>query len=135
MGSLFWPCLVVGVSIAVAGCATDTPDEPETDVDGGAPAELSSDAGPPADTWQSFAGEFTSTYCVGCHDEPARDYRLLDHVARDAVSIRCGVSSTALPDCGAWPPPRQFPIGNGLQPTDEERDRFVRWIDDGMLAE
>jgi hypothetical protein len=93
------------------------------------------DSGAPAgDTWVSFAQGFTQTYCVGCHDAndaTGRDYRMYALVFRDRAEIRCGVATARPADCMGFPPPRQFPIGNGAKPTDPERDRLVSWIEAG----
>lgn len=91
------------------------------------------DAGPPSgDTWASFAEAFFATYCTECHDATPRDYRTIDGVRTDAATIACGVTATARAGCGSFPPPRQFPIGTGPRPTDDERARLVAWIDAGM---
>jgi hypothetical protein len=34
--------------------------------------------------------------------------------------------------CGATPAPKQFPIGTGPKPTDDERSAIVAWIDAGL---
>src|SRR5688500_9556653 len=46
------------------------------------------DAGPPADTWGTFAMGFFATYCTECHGGAARDYTTMTHVMRDADRIR-----------------------------------------------
>lgn len=130
----FLSLAAAAISLA-AGCTPAAGDDAGSPAESGDAGASFADAGPLADTWHSFAADFMSTYCVSCHDDAATDYRLLEHVSRDAAPIRCGVSATALEGCGSWPPPRQFPVGSGPQPTDEERDRLVRWIDDGMLSE
>lgn len=101
--------------------------------DGGSPvdASVATDAGG-ADTWETFAMGFFSSYCVECHSGGSRDYTAIDHVSRDAAEIRCGVATTALSGCGSFPPPRQFPVGTGAKPSDEERERLVAWIDAGL---
>ncbi|MCB9594796.1 MAG: hypothetical protein H6719_18895 [Sandaracinaceae bacterium] len=90
-----------------------------------------SDAGPPADTWTAFANDFMQTYCVECHATSPKDFELLSEVRANAATIRCGVSDVALSDCGSGPPPRQFPIGSGPFPSDEDRARLVAWLDAG----
>jgi hypothetical protein len=89
------------------------------------------------DTWQSWAQGFFATYCVPCHGAGApggRDYRVQANVVRDAAEIRCGVAVTQDPswNCDpAFPPPKQFPIGNGPKPSDADRGRLVAWITAG----
>jgi hypothetical protein len=85
------------------------------------------------DTWSTFAQTFFDSYCVECHgaDSATRDYTLLDQVIRDADEIRCGVAVDKIDGCPDFPPPQQFPIGNGAMPSDEERDRLVAWIEAG----
>jgi hypothetical protein len=94
---------------------------------------------PGSDTWRSFASGFMARYCVSCHNDDGsgdvwRNYRLLAAVVRDSVPIACGVArSTAVRErrgCTSTAPrARQFPIGDGPRPTDDERDRLLRWID------
>ena len=143
------------IAIAVCGCGDDA-SRPSSDaggvldaggadaarlVDAGtAPLDAGSadDSGGPgsdaaaADTWASFAEGFFVTYCVECHSGGTRDYRTTGDVTRDADTIRCGVSPDALSGCGSFPPPRQFPVGTGPRPSDEERRRLVAWIDAGL---
>lgn len=97
-------------------------------------ADLTDDTGPVAvgDTWDTFGAGFFDAYCVACHDASPRDFRSPEDVAANADAIRCGVATTALDGCGDWPPPEQFPVGTGPQPTDDERDRIVAWIDAGQ---
>jgi len=52
-------------------------------------------------------------------------------VTRDKAEIRCGVGTTVYAGCASFPPPRQFPIGNGAKPSDAERERLVAWIEAG----
>ncbi len=84
------------------------------------------------DTWDNFAADFFATYCVACHSESPKNFNKYAQVVDNADTIRCGVASTTLADCGAWPPAQQFPVGSGPFPSDEERDRIVAWIDAGM---
>tara|TARA_R110002096_G_scaffold436100_2_gene667794 strand:+ start:46081 stop:46542 length:462 start_codon:yes stop_codon:yes gene_type:complete len=83
------------------------------------------------DTWTSFASGFFEAYCSECHGpgDALRDYSLLPMVESEAAKIRCGVSADSLAGCSI--PARQFPIGSGPKPTDEERLRLVQWIEDG----
>jgi len=91
-----------------------------------------------ADTWDSFAKGFFATYCVACHDDDkkgaaTRDYHLMANVVREKAAIACGVGTQAdwtRRGCTA-PPAKQFPVGSGPKPSDEERSRLVRWIDSG----
>ncbi len=90
--------------------------------------------GAAADTWNSYAMGFFDTYCVECHtagDPEGRDYTLYAEVVEEAAAIRCGVTPAALPECTGFPPPAQFPVGNGPMPGDDERQRIVDWIDAG----
>jgi hypothetical protein len=142
-------CSIVGLS---AGCGSETsvPDASQgTDTrpsDAIAPlADASADAGAsedaaaddaaaPRDTWATFARDFTATYCVPCHGagNMQRDYTLYMDVYRDRAEIRCGVAPAPAPSgCNGFPPPEQFPVGNGAKPSSVERARFVAWIDDG----
>ncbi len=94
--------------------------------------DASSDAGGD-DTWESYAADWMRRFCVECHAGGRRDYTTPADVMRDAARIRCGVSpDRPLDGCGASPRARQFPIGDGPFPTDDERRRLVAWIDAGM---
>jgi hypothetical protein len=96
---------------------------------------------PSADTWASFGMGFMVKYCASCHNDDnagvaTRNYRMLAAVMREKVEIACGTAKSAADrtarGCGATSPrARQFPVGNGAKPTDEERDRLLRWIDAG----
>ena len=91
--------------------------------------------GAAGDTWNSFAMGFMAAYCVECHtagDPQGRDYTLYAEVVEEAGTIRCGVTPVALPDCTGFPPPGQFPVGNGAMPSESERQRLVDWIDAGL---
>jgi hypothetical protein len=93
---------------------------------------------PPADTWENYAKGFAETFCVSCHNDDragdaTRDYHMLAVVVREKVDIACGTAKSAAAratlNCpGGAPVARQFPPGNGAKPTDEQRDRFLRWI-------
>jgi hypothetical protein len=85
------------------------------------------------DTWTSYVQGFAMHYCVQCHgaNDAARDYRSYDQFKRDDVEIRCGLAPTQLSGCTGFPPPAQFPIGNGPKPSDAERTRVVSWIEAG----
>ena len=114
-------------SIEDAGSDTGTLEDAGEEVD----APMTTDAGAPGDTWSSFAEAFMQTYCVRCHMSSPRDFRLLADVRANTVRARCGVSASSLSDCGSGPPPRQFPVGSGPFPSDDERTRFVAWLDAG----
>ena len=96
----------------------------------------------PKDTWTGFARDFMARYCVPCHNDDMagdlwRNYRLLSAVSAERTVIGCGLAkSTAVRDLRACPssapPARQFPVGDGPNPTDAERDRMLRWIDGDM---
>lgn len=90
-----------------------------------------------ADTYANFADGFFTKYCVSCHGptttDQARDYSSMTDITRDHAEIACGVATTALSGCSAYPvSPGQFPIGTGPKPTNTERDRLVAWIQAGM---
>jgi hypothetical protein len=96
--------------------------------------------GDPAETWESFAAGFFTSYCVSCHNEDmtgtaTRDYTSLDAVTGEADKIACGVATAALYaelSCSGSPMAFQFPVGSGAKPSDEERERLVAWIEAGM---
>ncbi len=117
--------------------AGETPDTgaPDTGaLDAGATPDAGTvDSGVPADTWESFARDFTDTYCVACHGagNQMRDYTGYADLFRDRDRVRCGVSPTRAAGCGRSPAPRQFPVGNGPKPSDPERSRLVEWIEAG----
>lgn len=103
------------------------------DAGGDAGGDAGQDAGPTEDTWESFAMEWFATYCTECHSGGRRNYTTIDEVIRDADRIRCGVTPSSLPECGAGTPrPNQFPIGDGPFPEADTRQRIVDWIDDGL---
>ncbi len=87
----------------------------------------------PATTWTNFSANFFSTYCFACHGpgDSLRDYSQLAAVRAEQGKIRCGVSPEAIQGCSISS--KQFPIGNGLKPSDEERAQLVRWLDDGTV--
>ena len=78
-------------------------------------------------------------YCASCHNDDnagdaARNYRMLAAVMREKVDIACGVAKSNVDrtarNCPAGAPrANQFPVGNGPKPTNDERDRLLRWID------
>ncbi len=83
------------------------------------------------DRWSTFAADFIEVYCHECHGpgDSLRDYSLLTTVTSERDKIRCGVSPSALSGCTISA--RQFPVGSGPKPTDEDRMRLVEWIDRG----
>jgi len=105
---------------------------PPADAGPGAQDSGAPDAGPSADTWASWAGDFFATYCTRCHSGGTRDYRTIDDVRRDQATIACGVSAVAEAGCGSFPPPRQFPVGSGPFPEDAERGRLIDWLRAGL---
>lgn len=117
-------CGLVLILMSLASCGDDA-------------SMSSADAGPvdavPPPTWTNFASGFMETYCHACHGpgDALRDYSQLSMVRAEMDKIRCGVSPTALPGCTI--PARQFPVGNGPKPSDDERNALVQWIDDGAL--
>lgn len=92
-------------------------------------AEVDASAG---ETWATFAQGFFATYCSECHSAAPRNYTTITDIQRDAISIRCGVSDVRLDGCAPSPSPRLFPVGPGARPSDEERQRLVAWIADGL---
>jgi hypothetical protein len=92
------------------------------------------------DTWSNFAAGFFQTYCVTCHSPTGsdatggKDFTQFASVGANAPVIRCGVSVAQDPSwmCASFPPPKQFPIGTGPHPTDNERNRLVSWITAGL---
>jgi hypothetical protein len=94
------------------------------------------------DTWSNFAADFFATYCVECHNEDntgvaTRDYTMLSAVMGESGPIACGVATQATrPDLGCEagdPQAEQFPnAAIGIEPTAEERERLVAWIEAGM---
>lgn len=126
---------------AVADVGTDTPVTDDAGNDSGAP-DVGTDGGPdsgpdsgPADTYETFGMAFMTSYCVECHEagSSVRDYSTIDNIRRDMVGIRCGVTAEPLDDCSGFPPPRQFPVGSGPMPSDDERGRLVAWVEAGLL--
>lgn len=104
---------------------------PSTDA-GSADSGSMEDAGPPPDTWETFAADWFATYCNECHDGASRDYTTLTHVRRDMDRIRCGVSPTTADGCGGSPAAGQFPVGPGPYPDDASRERLVAWLEAGL---
>ncbi len=93
-----------------------------------------------ADTWDSFASDFVQSYCISCHSPggsaASHDYGALAGVQPDAAAMACGLTKSTedwtARGCSGSPVARQFPAGNGDEPSDEERDRMIAWIDAGM---
>ena len=109
-----------GDAVALEEADADFDEEPSEADAADATVEAEPDAAPPGDTWDTWAAEFFATYCTGCHSGGTRDYRTID------------VGPEPGEGCGAWPPPRQFPVGNGPKPEDDERARLVAWIEAGL---
>ena len=121
--NLFIPILCCFV--VLCACSSDSDNSAEPDAAG----EVIDAA--VSDTWDSFASAFFQVYCHECHGpgDSQRDYSLLETIRSEESKIRCGVSAVAIGGCTI--PARQFPIGSGATPTDEERRRLVQWIEDG----
>jgi uncharacterized membrane protein len=117
--------LIFSSLLIVSACSSDSENEVAPD------AQVASADAAAADTWESFALGFVTTYCHECHGpgDSLRDYSLLETVRGEEDKIRCGVSTVSLQNCTISP--RQFPIGNGAMPTDAERLRLVQWIEAG----
>lgn len=91
---------------------------------------------PPGDTWANYAEGFLTTYCTSCHSPSgmaSADFNQYEVVFDEQSTIRCGTSDVQLDDCPVREPygPR-FPVGSGPFPEDEDRARFVAWIDAGL---
>lgn len=96
---------------------------------------------PAGDTWENYASGFMSQFCVSCHNddnagEASRDYHQLSNVMGESAEIACGLSKSeedwSARGCTGFPPARQFPVGDGDKPSDEDRDRLIAWIDAGL---
>jgi hypothetical protein len=92
------------------------------------------------DTWESFAEGFFVRYfrLLPQRDNAgvaARDFHVRPCVEAESAEIACGVSKSTQDwralGCSGLPPARQFPVGNGPEPSDAERDRLVAWINVG----
>lgn len=116
--------------LAVLGASGCGSDDPNVAADAAVVLEIDAQV---ADTWTSFASGFIETYCHDCHGpgDALRDYSLLSSVQDERAKIRCGVSPDSLEGCSISA--RQFPIGSGPKPEDDERRRLVQWIDNGAL--
>lgn len=82
-------------------------------------------------TWFGGVRQFMADYCVACHSSGDKDFRSYDSAVAKRAPIRCGVAPSTQPGCGAWPPPNQFPVGDGPKPSDSERQMIVDWVDAG----
>ena len=106
-----------------------------TTTDSGGSSSGAGSTGGAGATWNGFAADFFETYCGECHwegDAAGRDYSTLAGVMAESVKIRCGVTPTALADCGAGPSPNQVPVGGGPKPSDADRNALVAWIEAGL---
>ena len=116
---------LLGLAVVSLACSSDAGGS--TDPDANVPTI---DAAA-VDTWDSYASGFFEAYCSECHGpgDALRDYSLLESVQGEESKIRCGVSPESITGCSI--PARQFPIGSGAMPSDEERTRLVQWLNDG----
>jgi len=126
MHSTFTRWFAISSLLLSLGACDDEPVELTDDSD----EEPQTDA---PDSWDNFADAFMQSYCVECHSTSPKDFSQLADMKAFAETVRCGVASTTADGCSGWPPARQFPVGNGAMPSDEERDRLTAWIDAGML--
>lgn len=94
---------------------------------------MSGDMTMDSDTWDNYAKDFVDTYCVSCHPSILTpiDFTTYEGVVAYGDKSRCGVAPTMLDGCTGDPAPSQFPAG-APYPTDDERLRFVAWIEAGM---
>lgn len=127
--------LAVALASFVVACSSSSQPAPSSTPDAGGGPTAADDASR-SDTWASYASGFVTTYCVPCHDAKdttGRDYTAEPNVLKDKLEIRCGVATTQDPSwgCASFPPPAQFPIGDGPKPSAAERARFVAWITAG----
>jgi hypothetical protein len=85
-------------------------------------------------TYANFAQPFFTKYCVSCHPSASstRDFTMYSVIKTSSHDIACGVSPTPLSGCSGNPAPGQFPIGAGPFPTDDERNKLVLWIQNGL---
>jgi hypothetical protein len=95
---------------------------------------------PDTDTWDNWALNFFTTYCVECHaanNPKGLNFGVQSIVAANKDTIRCGVCVSQDPawGCPASPPAKQFPIsdstGSNPKPSDADRNRVVAWIEAG----
>lgn len=129
---------LVAAAAVLAACSSSSGTTTPATADSGTPPP--GDAASGGDTWASFGQGFFATYCVECHGagNAKRDYTTLANVTRDKNEVRCGVAATQDPSwsCGAFPPPKQFPIsdaaGTNPKPSDADRARAVAWITAGL---
>lgn len=147
------PILLFSSLVLAVACSSSSSSPPSDKTDSGSATNDTGSTGNPdgstdttlpdgsttADTWDNFAHDFITKYCIECHnatDKTGRDFTVRATVAANASAIRCGVAATKQSGCGSFPPPRQFPIndatGSNPKPTDDERNRIVAWIDAGM---
>jgi cytochrome c5 len=125
-----WSRLLAPLAL-VACSSTSEPGTGAATSTGGAGGSSADAAG--QDTWTNFGEAFFAKYCVSCHDGSITgDFRSYADVVTHQTDIRCGIATTSLSGCqNAKYPPRQFPIGSGPKPSDDERARVVAWIDAG----
>lgn len=119
------PAIFLAALLALAACGSDS------DGDASPDAQVAAEDAQSADTWESFALGFFTTYCHECHGpgDALRDYSLLETVRGEESKIQCGVATVSLTGCTISP--RMFPIGSGAMPTDAERAQLVQWIEAG----
>ena len=115
----------------------DDHDDDRDGTTGGEPEDGSGDessGAPVIDTWESWAlPSFFEVYCNDCHPGASpRDFGQYEIVVANEEHIRCGVAPEALPDCHHHIEPAHLPIGDGPQPSDDERWRLVDWMQAGM---
>jgi len=130
------------ISVVLLACSSsDAPSSGQPGPSGGTGGSSGAPSDSGSDTWSSFAEGFFATYCVSCHDGTKTtngspivgNFRNLADVMQHKTDIRCGVAPAVVQGCeqSKWPP-KQFPVGTGPKPTDEERARIVAWIEAGL---
>jgi hypothetical protein len=122
--------------LALAGCASTTI-KPSPDLASAPGADLATPGGDLAQvTWTNFAQGFMQRYCNSCHNPTGQaspqDFSIYQVVVSYSPTIRCGTApaGSVLVGCETSNVAAgQFPIGNGPQPSTDERLALVAWID------
>lgn len=150
--------LALGIAAVLAGCPSSDPDPANRDPDfcaGKTPTVAKLVDNPPAGTavtWDTWSSKFVNAYCVSCHNPQAvgcigsgchtsgdptiLDFRDRTNVQAYHADLRCGVGSTQDPSWNCSVGTNVYPRGNPTCtnpfPPDEDRTRFVAWVNAGM---